>query len=262
MKFIKTQITPAVQAFRNQLYQEFNAPLDAMWELLYIASAEIYLIRKDTQDIGYSCIDADNCLNQVYLVNAHKWLMKEVINELVGSGLIISAKLSSIEPLSFNTCLAIAGHIQVHTLNYRHTPEQQQQVTDTPLRLRLITSSDLNRVKHYLREEIGFDDSFGYTENLLKRQEMYLIEEAGELIATGECRLSDTQPAYADVGMIVKQTQRRKGLGAKVLSELAALARSKGRTPICSTTIENTASQKAITRAGFNHTSTIFDMRF
>lgn len=262
MKFIKTTLIPEVQTFRDQLYREFNAPLDTMWELLYIASAEIHLIQEGAQDIGYCCIDAGNSLNQIYLVDSHKWMMKTVIEELVDSGLITSAKLSSIEPISFNVCLAMAQDVKANTFNYRYSGEQEQQVTDTPMYLRPIASSDLIKVKLYLKEEIGFEDSFGYTKNLLERQEMYLIEESGELIATGECRLSDTQPEYADVGMIVRQTQRKKGLGAKVLSELASLARSKGRTPICSTTVDNIGSQKAISRSGFYHTSTIFDLSF
>lgn len=262
MNFIKTTPNTSILQLREALYQEFTAPLDAMWELLHIASSETYLIKNDASTLGYCCIDAERGLNQIYLIASHKYLMNDVVKELISSGLITSAKLSSIEPVSFNACLALAKDIKVDTLNYHHNDQQEQQVADGRLNLRPITENDLATVKSYLIEQIGFDDTFGYTENLLQRQEMYLIEEAGELIATGECRISDTQPLYADVGMIVKQNQRKKGLGAKVLSELAKLAREKGRSPICSTTLDNIGSQKAIQKAGFYHTGTIFDMSF
>ncbi len=262
MKFIKTTPDSTIQHFRAQLYAEFNAPLDAMWELLHIALSSTYLIKEANKTIGYCCIDPEKSLNQIYLTPSHKYLMREVLESLISSELILSARLSSIEPIAFNTCLALAKSIDTNTFNYRHSDEQKQEVADLPLGLRPIRQDDLDTVKLYLKEEIGFDDQFGYVENLLERQEMYLIEEAGELIATGECRLSDTQRQYADVGMIVKQSQRKQGLGAKVLSELAALAKTKGRIPICSTTVDNIGSQKAIAKAGFYHTSTIFDMRF
>lgn len=261
MNFIKTTADTIIEQ-RAELYREFTAPLDAMWELLHIAVSETYLIKDDELTLGYCCIDAEDSLNQIYLITSHKYLMEAVIKELINSDLITSAKLSCIEPVSFNTCLALATDTKVDTFNYRHNHEQEQQVTDRSLNLRPITENDLTTVKAYLKEQIGFDDTFGYTENLLQRQEMYLIEEAGKLIATGECRLSDTQPLYADVGMIVKQSQRKKGLGAKVLSQLARLAREKGRNPICSTTLDNVASQKAIQKAGFYRSSIIFNMSF
>lgn len=262
MNFHKTTADPTIQQFREQLYREFTAPLDAMWELLHIASSETYLIKDEDLTLGYCCIDSENSLNQIYLINSHKYLMDNVLEALIRSGLANSAKLSSIEPLSFNACLARAEKIKINTFNYHHNDGQKQELVDTSISLRPITENDLGAVKSYFNTEIGFNDQFGYTENLLERHEMYVIEEAGELIATGECRMSDTQPQYADVGMIVKQSQRGKGLGAKVLSELAKLARSKGRLPICSTTVDNIGSQKAIRKAGFHCSSIIFDIGF
>lgn len=262
MKFIKTTPDDTIRDFRKQLYAEFNAPLDAMWELLHIALSSTYLIKQAETVIGYCCVDPEKSLNQIYLSPPHKYQMQVVLEALINSELMRSARLSSIEPIAFNICLALAKGIEINTFNYRHSDEQEQGVADMPLNLRPITPEDVDTVKRYLKAEIGFDDQFGYVENLLERQEMYLIEEADELIATGECRLSDSQPQYADVGMIVKQNQRKKGLGAKVLSELAALAKAKGRIPICSTTVDNVGSQKAIAKAGFYHTSTIFDMQF
>lgn len=262
MKFIKITPDSTIKHFRELLYAELNAPLDAMWELLHIALSSTYLIKQADTVIGYCCVDPEKSLNQIYLTPPHKYLMQEVLESLISSELILSAKLSSIEPIAFNTCLAMAKTIDINTFNYRHSDDQKQEIANIPLSLRPIRQEDLDTVKLYLKAEIDFDDQFGYVENLLERQEMYLIKEADELIATGECRLSDTQPQYADVGMIVKQSQRKKGLGAKVLSELAALAKTKGRIPICSTTADNIGSQKAITKAGFYHTSTIFDLRF
>ena len=52
MKFIKTDITKTITELRSQLYQELTAPIDAMWELLYINSAQHYLIKDTNQNMG------------------------------------------------------------------------------------------------------------------------------------------------------------------------------------------------------------------
>ncbi|MFT5700770.1 MAG: putative acetyltransferase [Desulforhopalus sp.] len=53
-----------------------------------------------------------------------------------------------------------------------------------------------------------------------------------------------------DLGFIVGQAQRGKGLGSSVLKNLVTLAESKGLKPICSTEKDNIGAQKAIRRAG------------
>lgn len=77
--------------------------------------------------------------------------------------------------------------------------------------MQLATEDDIEMVKTYYREDIGFDDTFGYVANLVNRQELYLYKEADVLVATGECRLSDTQPQVADVGISVRADRRKQG---------------------------------------------------
>ena len=46
------------------------------------------------------------------------------------------------------------------------------------------------------------DDTFGYTENLVARKVIFMVKESDVIIATRECRMSDTQPEIADLGII------------------------------------------------------------
>ena len=51
MNFIKTDITNNINEFRKELYKTFKAPLDSMWQDLYIASSQVYLIENETKNI-------------------------------------------------------------------------------------------------------------------------------------------------------------------------------------------------------------------
>ena len=260
--FSKSELTKNIINYRKELYTSFIAPLDGMWEALYIANATSYLIKSKGDEIGYCCIDKDKSLNQIYIKATHCYLMNMIISELINNNMIVSAHLSSIEPISFNISLILAKSTQVNTINYTFSSEQEKVVSIAMLDLNKASQQDTDRIKVFFKNEIGFDDSFGYTQNLIQRGEIYIVEEDNVIIATGECRLSESQLNYADVGMVVKNTDRKKGLGTKVLSELVKIALEKKRKPICSTTVDNIASQIAIERAGFYNSHTIFKMDF
>ena len=262
ISFIQSKLTETVIQYRKQLYSNFIAPLDGMWEALYIANSIVYLIKNKEEEIGYCCIDQDKSLNQLFLIDTHRYLINSVITELIKEEMMVSAQLSSIEPVLFNTCLQFSKSMEVNTLNYTFSSEQGKRVSNDILNLNKATTQDANRIRTFFKNEIGFEDSFGYTDNLIQRGEIYVVEEDNEILATGECRLSDSQPKYADVGMVVKQNNRKKGLGTSVLSELVKVAYKNNRIPICSTTVDNIASQKAIERAGFYNSHTIFKIEF
>jgi len=262
ISFSQSESEETIINYRKQLYTSFIAPLDGMWESLYIANATSYLIKNEGEEIGYFCVDQDKSLNQLFLTATHRYLMNTVVAELINRGLVVSAHLSSIEPTVFNTCLLFSKSIEANTINYTFSLEQKKKVSINTLNLNKANTHDSDRIRAFFKNEIGFDDSFGYTDNLINRGEIYVVEKVGDIIATGECRLSDSQPTYADVGMVVKQDNRKKGLGTSVLSELVNIANKNNRTPICSTTVENVASQKAIERAGFYNSHTIFKIEF
>lgn len=260
MKFIKTDQSAQIEELRKKLYQRFLAPIDAMWEQLYVASAQHYFIQEGSQNMGYCCIDEEGSLLQIFLHDEFNHLMGHVIRSLIESRLISNAKLSSMEPISFNACLFHSKSIQPNTFCFQHSDREWG--NDSPLNIVPVAKEDIPAVKAFLNNQIGFDDTFGYTENLVERGEIFMVKEAEEIIATSELRMSDTQPDFADLGVIVNNNYRGKGIATKILSQQAKSARNANRQPICSTTHDNIASKKAIEKAGFYCASIIFDIRF
>ncbi|TSE05277.1 GNAT family N-acetyltransferase [Aquimarina algiphila] len=260
MKFIKTDDIVVIDKFREELYQKFSAPIDAMWEKLYIASSQTYLIEHVDQNIGYCCIDDKGSLLQIFLSDKYNYLMYNVIQSLIESKLISSASLSSIEPVSFNACLSHSKSIQTNTLCFQYVNRKSK--NESSLDVKLVSERDTQGIKTFLMDQIGFEDDFGYTENLIQRKEFYMVKESETIIATGECRLSDSQLDIADLGIIVNKDYQKRGLGTEVLQQLVKKAQVMKRKPICSTTQDNIASRKAIEKAGFYCSHIIFDINF
>ena len=72
------------------------------------------------------------------------------------------------------------------------------------------------------------------------------------MLTIGECRgYVEFQMDYADLGVIVAESERKKGVATNVLRRLVTITKAKELKPICSTESANIGAQKAISRAGF-----------
>lgn len=258
MEFIPTRDITEIASLREQLYKELTAPIDAMWELLYIASAQAHFIQQGNQRLGYCCIDEKKRLLQLFLFAPFKGLAIEVLQEMMDTRLIVGAQLSSSTPTAFNACLFHATISSTHTFCFEHTNESID--FEERLALALVSEDEIPAIKAFLKKEVGMDDTFGYTENLVNRKEIFRAKQGDTIVATSECRLSDTQPNYADLGMIVNQDFQGQGFATEILQWQINRVLNLGRKPICSTTIDNIASQKAIKKAGFYCSNIIFDI--
>ena len=258
MNFTKTENNENINKYRAELYTKLVAPIDAMWEQLYIGSSQHYLIDNDSNTIGYCSIDDEKSLKQIFLIDDFNYQMSNTIKSLIDKELITSASLSSNEPVSFNACLLHSNAIKTNTICFEYS---DRPVGNEPeMNVKCVSQGDISDVKAFFKNQIGFDDTFGYTENLVQRKELYLVREDDTIIATSECRISDSQQEIADIGIIVNKEYQGKGIATKILKQQAKRAQKVNRKPICSTTKDNIASKKAIEKAGFYCSNIIFDI--
>jgi predicted acetyltransferase len=260
MNYIKTNDLDSISGLRAKLYQTLAAPIDAMWELLYIASAQPYLIENEGITLGYCCINDQNCLLQIFLHEEHVAKMDQVLSGLIESQLISNACLSSAEPVSFNACLHRSESIQANTFCFQHSNKPIEM--KNPLNVELVSANDIPAVKAFLKEQVGMDDTFGYTENLVSREEIVMVKDSNTIMATSECRLSESQPDIADLGIIVNRDYQGKGISTQVMQMQVNQALKANRKPICSTTLDNHAARKVIEKSGFYCSNILFDIHF
>lgn len=259
MQFKITENTTLINNYRQQLYKLFTAPIDGMWESRYIGNTSNYTITIQDTTVGYCCIDEDDTLLQIYVEPESRKQMRNIISALIESKLITSTSLSSIEPIAFNASLLLSKKTKENTYCFQYVSSKN---LEHKANLKQASEKEIKNIKTFLLNQIGFADTIGYTESLIQREALYYITEGDIIIATGEYRLSPSQPNIVDLGVIVNKEYRKKGVATNILQTLAEQAMNDNKTPICSTTIDNIASQKAIENAGFYCSHIIFDMEF
>jgi GNAT superfamily N-acetyltransferase len=243
---------------KEQYISRTTAPLDGMWLTGFVPMAEHYRIYVKDNIAGYFCINEEGYLLQFHMLEDLLWRGGEILNSMLkGSSFdtaeIKGAFVSTAEPEYLSLCLESFPNFKVHTLMYQLSGNAVA-VLEPPLALDSVQAENLAELVDFTAKAIEAPVEWltGYYTNLIKRQELFVYREDGQVIAAGESRGYDEyQSEYADLGFVVSPLARGKGLGTRVLNQLIEISRAKGLKPICSTEWSNIGAQKAIHRAGF-----------
>ena len=74
--------------------------------------------------------------------------------------------------------------------------------------------------------------------------------------------MSESQPPFVDLGVITMRPHRGRGVAPHVLGRLKQSCYERELVPICSTTVENASSRRAIAKAGFVSRHRILEVGF
>ncbi len=246
----------SIASLRTEYLSTLPAPLDGMG-LALLEQATAWELHRAEQCVGYACVSATGHVLQFHVNPEHVDIGGQLFRYLLTTTGCRGALVSSFEPW-LPHCFDLDATCRVHTLLYHdnafappRVPAQRHQLRH---QLRPVDRSALARTESFVRS--CFPQDLGewlgtYLENLVARGELFALFEGDMLIGTGELRVSDLQPPCADLGVIVATDRRAQGHGTRILAELASRSRARGLTPICSTTVDNPGSQRAIERAGF-----------
>lgn len=247
----------SIVSLKSQYIQRLTAPLDGMWEVGIIGTAPHWEIQSQDQTIGYCAIDEHGMLLQFFLLPGFEKEGQKIFNSVLTQRSVAGAFASTIDPFFLSLCLDLHSDISVHTIIYEL---ERARVPAHPgakkAIFRKVEGSELDLAVAFQQRCLGAGPELGdwlrgYSSNLIAREELFVLCNGEGWMGLGEYRKSDTQDGVVDLGMMVDPDERGKGWATNILSRLVEGSDKQGHTPICSTTVENTASQKAITRAGF-----------
>ncbi len=254
---------------KQDYFAQSTAPLDGMWHFGFAPMAAHFGFYEHEALVGYCCINGEGYMLQFYLApNANSdakelfTLIAEQNSAVIGE--VKGAFVSTAEPQYLSLCFDNSSAFTVNALMYQQV-QRGTMSNQSALKLTLAQPEQLDQFVEFAASNIGAPEQWlsGYFGNLIKRNELFGYWLEGELLATGECRLFDEyQTDYADLGMIVAQSQRGKGIATQVLSSLVTLANERGLSPMCSTERVNTGAQKAIKRAGLTPLNRIIQIEF
>lgn len=255
----KVESLAQLSRLKQEYIDQTTAPLDGMWLTGFVPMARHYGFYENEELVGYCCINDDGYLLQFYM-RPHKLDQASPLFDLIitpnNSSIekIKGAFASTAEPQYLSLCLDSFSNFKVNALMYQLGENWKTAQDQEPLPLTVVKSDQLNEMVAFAKNAVNSPQEWQttYYNNLINRQELFGFWQNGRVVAAGELRGYDEyQTDYADLGMIVAKSERRKGIATKVLKQLIALTKTKGLKPICSTEKHNIGAQKAISRAGF-----------
>ena len=235
-------------AYRRSLI----APLDGMWEH-FIGAANHYAIKSGAEILGYCAVNAEHQLLQVAVDTADD--ARQIFSEMVASLEVTGAILASFEMHALALAMDHQKSISVNAFMYHLPPGVQLEAANfaADTIFKPVGCDDLAAAISFAVSTLGMNERWleGYLGDLVQKKQLYALWRGADIIATGECRVSESQKPYADVGMVVGQTFRGQGIATNVLRALNQICADKGLKAICSTERDNISAQKAIANAGF-----------
>jgi len=208
---------------------------------------------RSRQHAGYFCIGSNNYLLRFHLVENYQTRAQEIFRWIISTYDIQQAITSTIEPLYFSLCLDVQKRLALHSYLSRDHKHIELSSGLSKSIFRKAEKRDLDDIARFYRANTEGSGEWieAFLNARLNREELFVWYDQQTLVATGECIPSRKQPPYADLGMVVAQSYRGRGLGSSMLIQLKNHCYEAGWKPICSCAADNHASKKAIEKAGF-----------
>ena len=169
-------------------------------------------------------------------------------------------------PLFLAKCMDHAKKVEPHSLLFQ---DFEKISISLPMSIedaefRPATSGDMEELLAFNEKHSDTDAKWleEYLHELIHRGEIHLLEASGNIIGSCEVRKNKASADFADVGMIVGEEHRRKGLGAYLLASAKAICYRYNLTPICSCEVSNVSSRSAIEKVGFISKHRVLKVRF
>lgn len=258
-----------VDDLRGAYRASLSAPLDGMWEAFAEESPHFEIRRgglRQGERVGYFCVRSSGHLLQFHLAEDLEPCAAHLFDRVLSRGDVTGAIVGTNDPFLLGLSLDRHRSVRVHSLLYELVVDSETPVPERDGEtFTVVVEKELPEIEAFNRAQLDVDLGdwlTGYLEGLVSRRELFVLRRNGEILATGERRKSPTQGEIADLGMIVSRRHRRRGLATEILGRLVDNALERGLDPICSTTVDNKAAQKAIGRAGFSARHRLLEIGF
>lgn len=262
-----------IQALKEAYLRGLVFPMDAYWQSAVVGHAPHWQIEVDGQQAGYCAISSEKRLLQFYVTDPFLPLASELFAFIAASDLVECASAGTFEPAYLAHCLDHQHRVTVRSYLFQDHQQVGPRLDSYPLaKFQLAGAADAERLAAFYGRNneyqdteaitAGFGSLLNFAKSLIAAEQVFFLSEGDDLLGVGECRISSSQPPFADLGMITDRDHRRQGLGGYMLAKLKGYCYERGAKPICSCAAGNTASRKTIERAGFITRHRLLDMTF
>lgn len=268
-----------IAAWKQTYLDSLVGPLDGYWETAVIGLAPHYEMLEAGERVGYYAAK-DGCLLQFFVAEPFLPRASVLFDELLAVAELDIASVSTVEPAFLSLCLdrqtavstKLNTSVSINTYLFRDHHPVRPVISNFPnAQFRSAMLGDLAQLVQFYQENDEYEDTEAieegagghesYVRELIEKGQVFLLIDNDKIIGIGECRISETQQPYADVGMIVNFQHRQQGVGVFILAQLKDYCYSHYVKPICSCAFDNIASRKTIEKAGFITQHRILDIQ-
>lgn len=249
---------------QSDFYKSLHFPFDGMWDEIS-HNANLMGIFDDNFLIGYASLNPQNELINYFLhaqyLNQNEHIFKQFITEKK----VTLALVHTNNPSYLCASLSHCKDFKVHSLLFgEHRSVIPILPNNDPVEFQIATKKDLERVVAFCADSMGGSlEWLGfYLGALIANKELFFLTKGEDIIGTCEVRKSDSQPLYADLGVIIGKSYRKKGWATYLLARAKSISRERKLLPICSCRADNPGSRKAIEKVEMRAYHRILQMNF
>lgn len=224
---------------------------------------QYYKIDINSACAGYICIDSQKTLWEFYLIDSAQIYSQEVFKFLLEMNYIIAAESKSYDNMLMSLCLDYHKKASCNAYLFRDDTDIDIKHLSSKfenIKIRLATKEDIKELAEINRFADNVDFFFNLEEEIQK-EEIYIFYSDGELFGAGTCKRICECQNYYDIGMIVPEKHRRKGLGTYIIIKLKEYCYKNNKIPVCECYYYNYPSKSTLEKAGFisKHRMTRFE---
>lgn len=211
-----------------------------------IRKCDYYLINDGSDTIGYFCVKPDKVLYEFYLKKHVLVSAQEIFKTLIEKGYFVAAESKSFDNLLMSLCLDFNKKAYCTAYLFREYNNKECLLSGFDnISFRLAVPEDY---KNIIEISGNFFDDL---KESISSGEVFVLYENSCLLGAGSCKRVCDGSNYYDIGMVVSENFRNRGLGSYIIKELRSYCCATGKLPVCGCWYYNYASRKALEKAGF-----------
>lgn len=246
-----SEIQPQRERYMNELLysQELNTEEN-------VQESTYYKIEMDSIWVGYFCVDSKKTLWEFYLIRNAVIHSQEIFKFLIDMDYVNSAECITYDHMLMSLCFDFQKKSSCSAYVFRDNIEVNYSLNMYDnINMRLATTEDLNSLLEINKIAEDWNDFFSDLDKQIRMKEVFVFHSDNELLGAGTCKKTWQSRNYCDIGMVVANKYRNKGIGTYIILKLKEYCYSNNQIPVCGCWYPNYPSKKTLEKAGFiaNH---------
>jgi hypothetical protein len=229
--------------FLEEYIQHISIPYDDFLEA-HILSSKIYTVTLGGQPAGFFGV-LDQLLTIFYVTDLYFNQARAVFEKIKAETHVTEAFIPTTDLGALSVALESYKEIQIQALHFTHTKRAVRPAEFGRDQLRLATLADLTSV-----QALAGDFLEDY-EQSIKNEEIYLLEDQGELLGLGVLVQNQIMKNVIGTGMFAREDRRGQGIGRSIILHLKDIVIRRGKIPVPGCWYYNTNSRRTLESAGY-----------